>query len=111
MNAGKAGFALSLFAPLATVAGSAKKDKAKSALPSFKQYRESDGLFYFKLVDAQGKLLLQSRGFASPKEAGQCIAALKSAQALQADTPAACADGVSKEQVKSALQELADSGN
>ena len=96
---------------LATVAGSAKKDKAKSALPSFKQYRESDGLFYFKLVDAQGKLLLQSRGFASPKEAGQCIAALKTAQALQADTPAACAEGVSNEQVKSALQELADSGN
>jgi tryptophanyl-tRNA synthetase len=50
--------------------------KAKMALPSFKQYREKDGQFYFKFVDAAGKLLLQSKGFASPKEAGQAIARL-----------------------------------
>lgn len=55
-----------------------KKDKAaKAALPSFKQYRESDGQFYFKFVDAQGKLLLQSGGFASPKEAGQTVKRLQ----------------------------------
>ena len=56
---------------------SAAKD-TKVALPSFKQYREKDGQFYFKLVDAQGQLLLQSRGFASPKEAGQTIGRLQS---------------------------------
>jgi len=55
--------------------GSTKK-AAKAALPSFKQYREKDGQFYFKFVDASGKLLLQSKGFASPKEAGQAIARL-----------------------------------
>ncbi len=55
-----------------------KKDKAaKAALPSFKQYRESDGQFYFKFVDAQGRLLLQSDGFASPKEAGQTVKRLQ----------------------------------
>ncbi|MEQ1661028.1 MAG: tryptophan--tRNA ligase, partial [Hylemonella sp.] len=55
-----------------------KKDKAaKAALPSFKQYRESDGQFYFKFVDAQGQLLLQSDGFASPKEAGQTVKRLQ----------------------------------
>ncbi len=55
-----------------------KKDKAaKAALPSFKQYRESDGQFYFKFVDAQGRLLLQSEGFASPKEAGQAVKRLQ----------------------------------
>ncbi len=55
-----------------------KKDKAaKAALPSFKQYRESDGQFYFKFVDAQGQLLLQSNGFASPKEAGQTVKRLQ----------------------------------
>jgi tryptophanyl-tRNA synthetase len=96
---------------LATVASGAKKDKAKSALPVFKQYRESDGLFYFKLVDAQGKPLLQSQGFATPKEAGQCIAALKSARTLQPSVPAAYADGVSSQQVEAALQELTESGN
>ena len=51
--------------------------EVKVALPSFKQYREKDGQFYFKLLDAQGQLLLQSLGFASPKEAGQAIAALQ----------------------------------
>jgi len=54
-----------------------KQKAAKVALPSFKQYRESDGQFYFKLVDAQGHLLLQSLAFASPKEAGQAIAQLQ----------------------------------
>lgn len=50
--------------------------QAKSALPSFKQYREKDGQFYFKMVDAKGQILLQSLGFASPQEAGQAIARL-----------------------------------
>ena len=60
-------------------AGSVKAGarKAKVARPSFKQYRERDGLFYFKLLDAQGAALLQSRGFASPQEAGRAIAALQ----------------------------------
>ncbi len=63
-------------------AGGAKKTE-KAALPAFKQYREADGLHYFKLVDTSGRLLLQSRGFESPREAGQAVAALK-AQGLPA---------------------------
>lgn len=50
---------------------------AKQALPVFKQYREADGQFYFKLQSADGKLLLQSNAFASPKVAGQAIASLQ----------------------------------
>jgi len=60
---------------LGTTTTAAKETKA--AVPSFKQYREKDGQFYFKLVSAQGELILQSRGFASPKEAGQTIARLQ----------------------------------
>ncbi len=48
-----------------------------SAVPTFKQYRESDGQFYFKLVDAAGALLLQSKGFVSPREAAQAIGQLQ----------------------------------
>jgi len=48
--------------------------QAKAASSSFKQYREKDGLFYFKLVSAQGQVLLQSIGFAAPRDAGQLIA-------------------------------------
>lgn len=51
--------------------------KAKAAAPTFKQYREADGRFYFKLVAADGRELLQSFGHASPREAGQVIARLK----------------------------------
>lgn len=50
---------------------------AKVSRPSFKQYRERDGLFYFKFLDASGAQLVQSRGFASPQEAGRAIASLK----------------------------------
>ena len=51
--------------------------KAKQASFAFKQYRESDGKFYFKLVDASNSVVLQSQGFDTPKEAGQTIAWLK----------------------------------
>jgi len=54
-----------------------EKKLAKTAIASFKQYREADGKFYFKLVDTQANVLLQSRGFDSPKEAGQIILRIK----------------------------------
>jgi tryptophanyl-tRNA synthetase len=95
---------------LATVAGSTKKDK-KASVPSFKQYREADGLFYFKFTDAQGRVLVQSKGFASPREAGQCIASMKQAQALPASDVAQLAEGASAELVAQALRALADTEN
>ncbi|KRG38408.1 tryptophan--tRNA ligase [Stenotrophomonas panacihumi] len=61
-----------------------KQKKAKAALPVFKQYREADGRFYFKLTDDAGVLLIQSEGFDSPREAGQTIAVLKQAAAADA---------------------------
>ena len=61
----------------------AKPAVSKAALPAFKQYRDTDGRFYFKLADADGNVLVQSNGFDSPKDAGKLIAVLK--QAEQAD--------------------------
>ena len=55
----------------------AEKKNTKSTAAIFKQYREADGKFYFKLVDAKASVLLQSRGFESPKEAGVAIAKIK----------------------------------
>ena len=49
----------------------------KPALPVFKQYREKDGKFYFKLSQANGDTLLQSRGFDNPREAGAFLAKIK----------------------------------
>ncbi len=51
--------------------------KTKGALPLFKQYREKDGLFYFKLTAPNGDLVLHSTGFSDPKEAAGLIRALK----------------------------------
>ena len=90
---------------------SAKPAKAaKTALPAFKQYREADGKFYFKLVAADGRLLLQSMGFDAPKEAGQAIAQLqKDSAALQTLAPRLVpVDGVDAAEVTAALQALAE---
>jgi len=84
---------------------------AKSSLPVFKQYRESDGQFYFKLQAADGRVLLQSVGFASPKVAGQSISLL---QTQGSAALPALADQfqsgpeVQNEEIAAALQALLD---
>jgi tryptophanyl-tRNA synthetase len=83
-----------------------KTAKGKDAAPSFKQYREPSGLFHFKLVDAGGHTLLQSTGFASPKEAGQKIAALKRDGFVAGDGALALAADVSNADVEAALAAL-----
>jgi tryptophanyl-tRNA synthetase len=82
---------------------------ARAASPSFKQYREQDGQFYFKLVDPQGRVLLQSLGFGSPKDAGMAIAQLQQddAKALAAlGAQVTLGEGVSAAQVAEALGTL-----
>lgn len=90
--------------------GSAKA--AKVAKPSFKQYRErADGLFYFKLLDARGETLLQSRGFASPQEAGRTIALLQTERGAALATLAEQLEPIDTEQsraVTEALEALAE---
>ena len=86
---------------------------AKSSVPAFKQYREADGKFYFKLVDIHGRLLLQSLAFDSPKDAGQIICLLQSEGASALGALAArvqMAEGVTAEEVASALQVLQEAG-
>jgi tryptophanyl-tRNA synthetase len=73
---------------LADVPKAAAAELARSAPPVFKQYREKDGRFYFKLTDGEGTLLVQSAAFDSPRDAGQLIAVLKQAEqgdALQSE--------------------------
>jgi len=82
---------------------------ARAAVPAFKQYREKDGQFYFKLVDPQGRVLLQSLGFESPKEAGLAIGQLQQndAQALaELSHQVAYGEGVAATEVTTALQAL-----
>ena len=96
----------------ATAPKAAKASKA--ALPSFKQYREADGQFYFKFVAADGRLLLQSTGFAAPKDAGQAIARLQrqGESALATLTgQLAPVQGVLPQDVAAALQQLAEAAN
>ena len=82
--------------------------KVKAALPTFKQYREADGKFYFKLAAADGRLLLQSAAFDSGRDAGQWVNRLKTdgASAL-ADAPVSRSEGVSVQDVSAALAALA----
>ena len=97
---------------LVQVAAPQKADKAhKAALPSFKQYREQDGKFYFKFVAADGRLLLQITGFDAPKAAGQAIGQLQQALPGAWQDHAAhlqLAEGVSAADVSAALQALTE---
>ena len=63
--------------PVSASTPASKANSLKKRVPSFKHYREADGQFYFKLQDAYGKLLIQSRGFATPKDAAQTMARLQ----------------------------------
>ena len=63
--------------PLGAGVQESSSKAVKAATAALKQYREKDGKFYFKLLNADGALVLQSRGFDNPKAAGQCIAALR----------------------------------
>jgi tryptophanyl-tRNA synthetase len=104
---------------LSQAAGGRRKAAAKAALPQFKQYRDDDGRFHFKLVDAEGALLLQGGGHASAREAGQLVARLKQgagtglrAQAgavwLDEQAVGELAEGVALEDIAAALAALAE---
>ena len=98
----------------APAAPAAKLKPAKNSLPSFKQYREADGQFHFKLLAVDGRLLLQSHGFALPKEAALAISALRQggAPALKAlDDKLQMPDDVQMDEVAKALQQLDDASD
>ncbi|HEX5355371.1 MAG TPA: tryptophan--tRNA ligase [Aquabacterium sp.] len=84
-----------------------KVQAAKVDVPVFKQYREADGQFYFKLTAADGKLLLQSQAFADGREAGGWVKRFKTqGAAVLGEAPASLSDGVARETVEAALSAL-----
>src|SRR3546814_3894370 len=98
--------------------GRRKAAPAKAAAPQFKQYREADGRFHFKLVDADGALLLQGAGHESARDTGQLVARLRQAggAGLRANSGTVrledvvvgeLADGVALEDVVAALARFA----
>lgn len=83
----------------------AARAEAKTTLPSFKQYREADGRFFFKLSAVDGSTLLQSHGLADGREAGNWVKRLKTeGEAALAQAPVDLAADASV--VKSALASL-----
>ncbi|PHU99502.1 tryptophan--tRNA ligase [Iodobacter sp. BJB302] len=90
------------------IAAPAAKVEKKAALPLFKQFRLEDGLFYFNFSAADGRLLLQSKGFAQGKEAGQWIAKLKNegVAAIAGDAPVSLSEGVLATDISAALAVL-----
>ena len=95
---------------MVAVSAPAAAPKAKAAAPGygFKQYRESDGKFYFKLTAADGRVLLQSLAFETGRDAGSWVARLKNeGVAAVPDAPVAHGEGVSAQDVADALAALA----
>ena len=73
-----------------------------AALPAFKQYRDADGKFYFKLVQGE-RVLLQSVGFDSPRDAGQRVAAIKQGEVGDDASDFMLGEGVTSAEVNAAL--------
>ncbi len=93
------------FQPL--VAAQAPAAQVKVQLPAFKQYRESDGRFYFKLAAHDGRVLLQSQGFEGGREAGEWVKKLRTGGAAAlSGVPAALGEGVATREVEAALDAL-----
>jgi tryptophanyl-tRNA synthetase len=90
-------------------AGSKVAAKKDVALPLFKQYREADGKFYFKFAQGE-RVLLQSTGFDSPRDAGQRIAAIRAGHYDASDPQVLRAEGIDEDDVQSALAALAEAG-
>ncbi|MDO5654235.1 MAG: DUF1508 domain-containing protein, partial [Brachymonas sp.] len=97
---------------LAVAAAATQAASGKTALPAFKQYREADGQFYFKLTASNGDVLLQSKGYNNPRDAAAAIAALKvqGAAALpgMAAQLEAIVDAAAVQQALETLQAAAD---
>jgi len=91
---------------LSQVATPSTMGTVRAVLPQFKQYREGDGRFYFKLVEGD-RVLLQSAGFDSPREAGLRIGALKRDGFAGADASLSLGGDTGAGDVQAALAALA----
>lgn len=81
----------------------------KKARALFKQYREKDGLFYFKLVSADGTELFLSKGFESGRDAGSWIGRLRrEGIGVLAEAPVTLNAGVTDVAVAEALATFAE---
>ncbi|CDS50732.1 Tryptophanyl-tRNA synthetase [Polaromonas sp. CG9_12] len=95
-----------------SVPAASKSKAAKKTAPAFKQYREKDGRFYFKLLDADARLLLQSRGFDAPKAAALAISTLQkqgSAALAGLHDLLETAPGIGQDELDTALAFFSDS--
>ena len=82
----------------------AKKKAQKVQRATFKQYREKDGRFYFKLISAAGDELLLSEGFESGRDAGMGVGRLKKEGAAALESaPVSLLDGITRDAVEAAL--------
>ncbi len=102
----------------ASVATAPASTPARAALPAFKQYRDDDGRFAFKLHAGDASLLLQGRAHAGGRDAGRQVAALRAdggaglmldagGVTLAGDVVGTLADGVTLDALRAALALLA----
>ena len=97
--------ALEISGPARLGVAASRKLSAATPLPMFKQYRESDGKFYFKLIQGD-RVLLQSAGFDSPNDAGARIGALKRDDFIGVDGTLVLGEGVDAASINAALAAL-----
>ncbi len=86
----------------------AQRAAAARLFATFKQYRDPDGRFRFKLVAPGGEVLLESGGFAQGRDAGAWVKRLRTGGAAAlADAPAGWRYGADRAALDAALDALA----
>lgn len=95
------------FKKIETEQPSAKEEAKKKVQAVFKQYREKDNRFYFKLT-FEGKELFLSDGFDAGREAGQWVGRLKKDPDSLQQAPVKLLDGVTMTEVLQALKTFAE---
>lgn len=84
-----------------------KSKKVKAGSVILKQYRDTDGLFYFKLIDADGSLLLTAGKLPSGKDVGKLLGQFKD-QGLEAlkEVFYSVEEGITEDRIEKARKEL-----
>ena len=95
--------------PFTALVPAAEEKEVREAAPkaNFKQYREKDGRFYFKLA-FEGRDLFVSEGFDSGRDAGQWVKAMKEDASKFEGAPVTLFEGVEKADVLRALATFAE---
>lgn len=103
----KAAIGLKPFTSTSVTPANACKKSQSQCNVNFKQFKEADNLFYFKLTQADQELFI-SQGFETGKEAGSWVKQLKENPSTLPHVPGKLCPNVTQDQAQQAIRNLVE---